>query len=368
MEKYKKKIGFCITCMNRAHHLKETLKKNMDDNYLPDEVEFVLLDYNSSDDLEEWIRSDLTHYIDSGLLVYYKTFSPSSYMRSHSRNIAFRLSDAKIVCNLDADNFLGKGFAEFMINEFDLHSSIFYTSLFTKNIYGRVCVLKDDFVSINGYNEAFSGYGYEDGDLFNRLMKIGLKRMLFNNSEFCNSIDHSDEERVSEEYYAKNISKIYLSYINPYTTRLLFFLHNSTFETGIIVDNFHLYKNLFDISEEQNDRYVDKRLRITQEGDWITGVWNEEGTDKIILNINNQYKTLVKKNNVILDNENVYYELVDEQIKPHLLIIISEAKNYKESVNYCNNDTISNPEINKDGYGKGLVYKNFNYDNKIILG
>lgn len=49
-----KQISFCITCMNRLKHLQETLEKNILDNFLVDEVEFVVLDYNSQDGLEEW--------------------------------------------------------------------------------------------------------------------------------------------------------------------------------------------------------------------------------------------------------------------------------------------------------------------------
>ena len=49
-----KQISFCITCMNRLKHLKN-FEKNILDNFLVDEVEFVVLDYNSQDGLEEWI-------------------------------------------------------------------------------------------------------------------------------------------------------------------------------------------------------------------------------------------------------------------------------------------------------------------------
>lgn len=54
-----KQISFCITCMNRLKHLQETLEKNILDNFLVDEVEFVVLDYNSQDGLEEWIAQSI---------------------------------------------------------------------------------------------------------------------------------------------------------------------------------------------------------------------------------------------------------------------------------------------------------------------
>ena len=55
-----KQISFCITCMNRLKHLQETLEKNILDNFLVDEVEFVVLDYNSQDGLEAVSYTHLT--------------------------------------------------------------------------------------------------------------------------------------------------------------------------------------------------------------------------------------------------------------------------------------------------------------------
>ena len=63
-----KQISFCITCMNRLKHLQETLEKNILDNFLVDEVEFVVLDYNSQDGLEEWIAQSMMKYIEMGII------------------------------------------------------------------------------------------------------------------------------------------------------------------------------------------------------------------------------------------------------------------------------------------------------------
>jgi hypothetical protein len=38
----------------------------MEDNFLPDEVEYILLDYNSTDGLEEWVKT-LQKHIDIGI-------------------------------------------------------------------------------------------------------------------------------------------------------------------------------------------------------------------------------------------------------------------------------------------------------------
>ncbi|KKL80749.1 hypothetical protein LCGC14_2001600, partial [marine sediment metagenome] len=49
------KISFCTTCMGRLYNLKETLPKNIEANGEYPNVEFVILDYNSSDGLGDWV-------------------------------------------------------------------------------------------------------------------------------------------------------------------------------------------------------------------------------------------------------------------------------------------------------------------------
>src|SRR5690554_5518624 len=215
------KISFCITCMNRLSHLQETLPKNIHDNYLLGDVEFVLLDYNSSDGLESWVKNDMKKYIDLGILSYYKTFEPNHYLRSHSRNVVFRLANGNIVCNLDADNFLGSGFAQEMINEFEKEANIFYTSdLQSTDAFGRVVMLKNDFLAIRGYNEALRGYGHEDADLFSRLEKNGLRHLYYENEKYNIAIKHSKFERINNETTYNKLHLLYISYINPYTSKI----------------------------------------------------------------------------------------------------------------------------------------------------
>ena len=138
-----KQISFCITCMNRLKHLQETLEKNILDNFLVDEVEFVVLDYNSQDGLEEWIAQSMMKYIEMGILVYYRTTEPAYYRRSHSRNMVFRLAEGEVVCNLDADNYLGRGFAEFMLKEFNNKSVYFIRVIFVIVMFSEGAAWKE---------------------------------------------------------------------------------------------------------------------------------------------------------------------------------------------------------------------------------
>lgn len=357
------KLGFCITCMNRLHHLKETIKKNIEDNFIPDKVEFILLDYNSTDNLEKWVVNNLKIYIDQGILTYYKTLTPTSYLRSHSRNMAFRLSSSQLVCNLDADNFLGKGFADYMINEFSNKSNFFYTSNYnTKDIVGRLCVNKLDFMNVKGYNEAFIGYGFEDVELYDRLKKYGLKQLLFHDNRFSKALSHSNIERISQEIIISKISEVYLSYLTPFSTKVLLLYNDSKYEFGTIFDNYHL--NISSINEliSINDKCMDERFRIVVGDDWIDGECCI-GIDSLALKSRNHFVNFKINKLGLINDKHQLYKITDYELIINIILLIAEALNFKRAKEISNRNDI----INKNGFGKGVVYKNFNYEQVINL-
>ena len=180
----KYKISFCITCRDRAFHIKQTLEKNIIDNLDYDNLEFVLLDYNSEDDLQEFVFSKLKKYIDSGILKYYKTNLPTSFNMANAKNNAHYLAIGDIVCNLDADNYTGKDFAFYINyvcnkNEHPIGSSkeknLVNILLDDGDFGGRIFMFKRDFLSLGGYDESFVYWGFDDNDIYNRAVRYGLK-------------------------------------------------------------------------------------------------------------------------------------------------------------------------------------------------
>jgi len=356
-----KKIAFCITCMNRLNHLQQTLEKNIQDNYLPEEVEFVLLDYNSKDGLDEWVKQNMQQYIDTGILGYYKTYDPEYYLRSHSRNMVFRLANAEILCNLDADNFLGKGFAAFMIEEFAKQKFIFYTSDCSfEDIFGRVLMSQKDFYEVRGYNEALNGYGYEDVDFFFRLNKLGLTQKHFWDREFYNVIQHSKAERIADEYMLKNTKRMYISYINPYKSSLLLQLKGFTWEQYTLVDNPHL-NTLNDVSTTVSN-LSDERNRIIIQRDFQKGNWQQNEDNIIIQDVADEVTFRFDSQKFNYQNK-TYYLITDTELKTELIILLTSAINFHKAKKQISENELINPE----GFGRGVTYKNFNPNIPVIL-
>ena len=174
------RISICTTVMNRLDDLKRTLPKNIKDNADYPFLEFVVLDYNSSDGLAAWIRKEMMDHIKSGRLVYWRTDEPEYFDMSHSRNVAFKVAAGEIVNNVDADNFTNKGFAIF-INA--MANQCPGNGIFAKSkqlLRGRLGFYRRDFIYIlGGYDENLKGYGHDDADLMHRALELGFTLMCF---------------------------------------------------------------------------------------------------------------------------------------------------------------------------------------------
>lgn len=167
-----KAVSFCITCKDRLHRLKQTLPQNLKDNPGED-VEFVLLDYSSEDGLEGWVRENMMGEIQTGRLVFFAARGQKWFHMAHAKNCAHRLAQGEILVNLDADNFTGEGFSEFLKSHsgFDVMAAPDDPT----GSHGRVCVKREVFNTYRGYDEDFDGYGWDDNDLVDRIRVDGNK-------------------------------------------------------------------------------------------------------------------------------------------------------------------------------------------------
>jgi len=365
------KISFCVVCMNRLHQLKQTLPQNINDNHSYSRVEFIVLDYNSKDGMEEWVQKHMLDHIKSGLVTYYRTPDPVVFSHSHSKNMAFKLASGDIVCNINADHFIGKDFAYYVNELFNEDAKIVITPvdffktkpgyMLPTDVMGKVCVKKSDFNEITGFDESMGTYGFEDYDFINRLEFIGLKRSFIENHSFLQFIGHSNTERYSRDLITGNIYEFYVKYKTPSTTEILFLYKDGTVELGTLEDNSAInsqdYKYAF---LERSDRYEFKR----KEMDWKAGFWNEDGNDYHIFQKRfkktqkDEYRLLISE-----DNTEIYY-LINE------IDIIDEIGKFKFF--YLGRSVMERNLKNKIAtvnrkFGEGIVYKNFNSENTIYI-
>lgn len=199
-------ISFVTRCMNRLHDLKKTLPKNLEDNKDYKNLEFVILDYNSTDGLEEWIKSEMMEYIFSNRLNYYKTEEPVYFCPNHSQNVTFRLAKNDLVANVDSDNFTNVNYAH-RLNQcaslYDQKIIIVPSNFLMKNskrlfLKGRFAIFKKDIEKLRGFDEDLDeGYGNDDVNFIFRAMLAGYRIVRYEGHFTDNRLPTTDEERVS---------------------------------------------------------------------------------------------------------------------------------------------------------------------------
>ncbi len=366
-----RRISFCTVSMNRVQHIRETLPINITNNLDYPNLEFVLLDYNSSDGLEEYIKANLSHYIESGKLIYFRTFKPKYFHRSHSRNLLFRIASGEIVCNLDADNFTSAGFATYINEQFNKDDNIFLTTLtrngspFPRDVLGRICVRRDNFYAIGGFDEKMESYGFEDYDLANRLEMTGLKRTLFNSIEYLKAVRHSQDDRLCNEYVSLNLHSILLRYISPSCTEFVILLKNGNFKRGIIVDNrFHTY-------EEQHSKIKTLEFELDQKFSLLGGQWTEGNWERMEfsfkLNAADNYTDELyyeSDRDCFSNHLGNFYTLKEPGIVSKAIMLFSQLSN---RTILTNNLISAHARVNREGFGSGTVFKNFNLNCPLII-
>jgi glycosyltransferase involved in cell wall biosynthesis len=177
------KLSFCITCKNRIHQIRQTLPENLLANsHDQGEVEFILVDFGSSDGLQDWLLGTFGQALDSGYLKYYYTESMTAFHCSIAKNLAHKLASGQILTNLDADNFTGPRGGDYVYQSMaNYHfKAVFHqwSGVWHDGTCGRISCRAEDFWKVGGYDESFEPAGYQDLDLLARLeLGCGLTKI-----------------------------------------------------------------------------------------------------------------------------------------------------------------------------------------------
>jgi hypothetical protein len=199
--------------MGRLHHLKKTLPYNLANNQYKN-LEFVILDYNSSDGLEEWMRLNMMNHIESGRVSYYRTSEPKFWRIGHAKNLSSIVATGDIICNIDADNYI-KDFAEYVNENMNKPTDILCARAIIIerkgdkiesfsvdrspgprfDACGRICVRKETFVEVGGYDEHFATYCNDDIFFKVKCVLAGCNIKLINDDYLRHIIAHTNDDR-----------------------------------------------------------------------------------------------------------------------------------------------------------------------------
>ena len=356
------RISYCTAIRNRLHHLKQTLPVNLRERPGAG-VQFVLMDYNSSDGLEEYISSTYKREISAGRIVYYRETSAGHFDRCHARNMAFKLGEGDILSNLDADNFLGDGYSDYVQSVFDSSSQVFVSAMHNAfgigNAMGKIAMRKEDFAITGGYDEQFNGYGFEDEDLHNRCGILGLLPVIIQNPRFLSYIAHEDSERVSNEAPFLNLHSFFIKHLTPDASEFLALQNDGTCLSVIIENAYTSRFNYF--REPQPMEFASSYHFVSAESGWQQGTWRKDARD-ILVNFPKAIFQVPCKNQHY-GKTGQWQKITDPEKLREAMFFFMQLRNRDRMEENLRNRTL-NPNQTP---GTGRVYRNFNYSQAIDL-
>ena len=213
-------IAICTTCMGRTYDLKQTLPINILDNSDYKNCVFVVLNYNSKDDLDEFMKDRMLPYIKSGKVLYVHTTQHPHFQMSHAKNVAMKAAfllskkytglDIEFANNVDADNFTGYRHVSVLnkiLNTGDIDKMVVAKG--KRLAHGRYGFSKKAFMKmLCGYPEFcgyFSEYGGDDANIRDRAMCLGKFKLMWwgNLGRFSDRIK-TPRKKITENMKEKN--------------------------------------------------------------------------------------------------------------------------------------------------------------------
>lgn len=177
-------LSLITTCKNRLPHLKQTLPVMLQQP----RAEVIVVDYGCEQGTAAWVKE---HHPQAKLV---QINDDPVFCLARARNMGAKIASHETLCFIDADVFLNLEFARWL--EFNQVSNFFYLYPDPKavELVGFLIVAREHFFKVGGYDEAFTGWGGEDTDLYERLAMTGLSESPVP-VDSITSISHGDELR-----------------------------------------------------------------------------------------------------------------------------------------------------------------------------
>jgi len=198
-------------------------------------------------------------------------------------------------------------------------------------------------------------YGNDDIDLINRLELYGVKRYNIKKAEYCSVISHDNEERYSSKERLNNVFKVYIKYLSPNRSEIIFLFKNKKYERFVLKDEAesgaHNYQTTY-LQKKYHYRYTIEDF-LWEEGRW------EQANSIILLTYGAGFDQKLVSTKSIKESE--FYELSNTSLIDELSTFNYTQYNLNMMRKNLNDKKIQVNESN--AFGSGVVYKNF--DRKI---
>lgn len=348
----------------------QVLVNNIKDIEPYDGVQFIIADCSVDDYLETWIKQNVNRFIEKGILVYYRICSPESYSHAQVTNLAMGLAMGDIVCYLRTSERINGAMTELINEAFLDEAGIFMASTpfrFHENneehpsgcLVGKLCLKKEHFIQVGGFDELMIKFGNEDIDLIKRLEHFGLSIRNIPVGSFSDTVRQHIGKGFSLYQYLNINCIVYILHRTPQISELLYLYKDGSYEKWLLynksIQGFDQYKSLFN---KKNHRYK-YEMKVQLFGKWFDK-FNES---KIYFSLNDELQFTLKSQYrnrydvMINESDNSFFYRIED---PWLLekLLLFNCIFYNEKVM---NDNIINRRIkvNKDRCWNAALIRNF---------
>lgn len=198
-------ISYCISCHNRTYDLKKVLPSVIKSANASPPVEIVILNYNSPDDLEEYIKSIDIPLSKGNEIKHIKYTDRDYYHMAHAKNIAVLSAKGEYVVTSCADMALSSRFFRTVRNIIKETEAPWICASYIEVYPGILVFQKKEFVNAGGFDERFEFYGPEDKDLIKRFKRRKLRNEEYP-YELLYMIRTSNKDKIKN--YRLKISKM----------------------------------------------------------------------------------------------------------------------------------------------------------------
>jgi hypothetical protein len=192
-------ISFCTAVRNWMKYFSVVFPENIAVAREYTGVELCVVDFNSTDGLQLWMKNNVMADVHSGLLSYYIDKKSEYFEMAYCKNVSHKVARGKVVINLDGDNYLTENMIIYAKKILRHHRKNIVIRLGSGKIRGVLGFYKKDFINVlGGYDERFFMYGGDDRDLYNRAIFAGFSRCSI--PRYCQKRLFQDDrtERVNE--------------------------------------------------------------------------------------------------------------------------------------------------------------------------
>ncbi|MEP6701745.1 MAG: glycosyltransferase [Betaproteobacteria bacterium] len=194
-------LTFVTTCKGRLHQLQQTLPLLADA-----EARCIVVDYGCPDRTGDWVEA---HFPQVHVV---RQPDATDFNPSRARNLGVEAAISDIICLIDADVRISPAFVPAILRQFDVRH-YYVPEPLTGDVTGTFVCARAAFQFAEGYDEAFSGWGGEDLDLYERFELHGLQRSGFP-AALLSPLAHTDAQRtrhhsIADKNFSNSMNLIY---------------------------------------------------------------------------------------------------------------------------------------------------------------